>query len=70
MKKINTVEIITYIVVVMMLMVIILVVFMCLFTPEKTDSGMFTNPIKYWMSDAYVCENFKNACKEISHESL
>ena len=31
---------------------------LCVVTPEKTVYGEYTNPVKYWTSDAYVRNNF------------
>lgn len=36
------------------------ILFVAIFTPEKTNKGEFTDPIKYWFSDKYLCENFNN----------
>lgn len=36
-----------------------------LLTPEKTACGTYTQPLKYWLSDDYVSDNFiKPICKE------
>jgi len=35
-----------------------LVFMLCLLTPEKTKYNTYTDPYKYWTSDAYLCENF------------
>lgn len=40
------------------------IIMVCLFTPEKTKSGEYTNVYKYWTSDAYICENFCTCKKE------
>lgn len=40
--------------------VCILVIFMlCLFTPEKTKHGTYTDIYKYWTDDVYLCRNFE-----------
>ena len=39
-----------------LLMVMMLI--LCVITPEKTVYGEYTNPVKYWTSDAYVRNNF------------
>jgi len=37
---------------------VLLVSIVCILTPEKTKHGTYTDVVKYWMSDAYLCENF------------
>ena len=39
-----------------LLMVMMLI--LCVITPEKTVYGEYTDPVKYWTSDAYVRNNF------------
>lgn len=48
----------TYIVMSIIAILMVMVFLMCIVTPEKTKEGMYTNPVKYWTSDAYVKENF------------
>lgn len=38
--------------------IIIAIIFVCLFTPEKTKSGEYTNIVKYWFDSEYVDNNF------------
>lgn len=40
--------------------VIMLTIMACMFTPNKTDDGLFTDPIKYWISDTYYCDHFND----------
>lgn len=47
-----------YIVLAFIAMLMVMVFIMCIITPEKTSFGEYTDPIKYWTSDAYVRNNF------------
>ena len=49
----------TYIVLALIAMLMVTVFIMCIITPEKTSFGEYTDPIKYWTSDAYVRNNFE-----------
>ena len=42
---------------------IVLMILMCIFTPHKTKYGHFTDPYKYWTSEAYICQNFDVKCE-------
>lgn len=37
---------------------LIIILGICLFTPEKTKHGTYTNIYKYWTDKVYVCRNF------------
>ena len=39
-------------------LLMVMMLLMCIITPEKTVYGEYTNPVKYWTSDAYVRNNF------------
>ena len=39
-------------------LLMVMMLLMCVITPEKTVYGEYTNPVKYWTSDAYVRNNF------------
>ena len=39
--------------------IIIATMFICIFTPEKTIKGEYTQPFKYWTDDIYFNENFR-----------
>lgn len=43
--------------IILVLLVIMMLIFGFL-TPEKTKYRTYTNVIKYWTSDSYVCDNF------------
>ena len=53
----------TYIVATLCWVFMIAVLFVCIFTPHKTKFGTFTDPYKYWTSEAYVCQNFDVKCE-------
>jgi len=36
----------------------VLAFLMMIATPDKTDAGQFTNPIKYWTCNQYFIDNF------------
>lgn len=38
--------------------IIIATMFICIFTPEKTIKGEYTQPFKYWTDDTYFQQNF------------
>lgn len=39
-----------------------------LITPDKTNDGYFTDPVRYWTDTQYYCDNFNpNYCKGIKH---
>lgn len=43
----------------MILAIIVMLLFLIsFFTPEKTKFGTYTDAIKYWTSDEYMCANF------------
>ena len=37
---------------------IISILLVCIFTPEKTKNGEYTNIVKYWFDSEYVDNNF------------
>ena len=39
------------------------ILLVCLFTPEKTKNGSYTDVYNYWTSDAYLCQNFDAKCE-------
>lgn len=41
----------------------ILVLAVCYITPEKTKKGEYTNIVKYWTDDEYICNNFDCSVK-------
>ena len=53
----------TYIVATLCWAFMVAVIFVCIFTPHKTKYGHFTDPYKYWTSEAYVCQNFDVKCE-------
>jgi hypothetical protein len=48
----------TYTVLGIVILLMIMMLLMCIVTPEKTVYGEYTNPVKYWTSDAYFNSNF------------
>lgn len=48
----------TYTVLGVAILLMIMMLLMCIVTPEKTIYGEYTNPVKYWTSDAYFNSNF------------
>lgn len=48
----------TYAVLGVAMLLMVMILLMCIVTPEKTVYGEYTNPIKYWTSDAYFNSNF------------
>lgn len=41
-----------------MLMSLPILIVISVITPEKTNDGYFTDPIKYWTDTQYYCDNF------------
>lgn len=33
---------------------------LCILTPEKTDKGEYTQPIRYWVDSEYFNNNFRH----------
>lgn len=48
----------TYTVLGVAILLMVMMLLMCIVTPEKTVYGEYTNPVKYWTSDAYFNSNF------------
>ena len=44
-------------------LLMIMMLILCVITPEKTVYGEYTNPVKYWTSDAYFNSNFRGDMK-------
>jgi len=43
---------------ILLALLVLLICIVCILTPEKTKHGTYTDVVKYWTSDAYLCENF------------
>lgn len=47
-----------------MLMTLPIMIAISIITPNKTNDGYFTDPIRYWTDTQYYCDNFNhNYCK-------
>lgn len=50
----------------LILLVCTMLFMICILTPEKTNSGYYTDPYKYWTDDNYFQQNFTT--ERNSHE--
>lgn len=47
-----------------MLMTLTIMIVISIITPNKTNDGYFTDPVRYWTDTQYYCDNFNpNYCK-------
>ena len=48
-----------------MLMSLPVLIAVSIITPNKTNDGYFTDPIRYWTDTQYYCDNFNpNYCRK------
>ena len=59
------IKLVNFVCIFIMAMFVSCVLLICLFTPEKTKDGSYTDVYKYWTSDAYLCQNFEAKCNKL-----